>query len=149
MKKYLLPIMIALLVIISGLALYLYQKAYPTNENSSAKIEKETDDLVASVGQLILLPQGEKPTIATVSDPEKLKDQPFFANAKNGDKVLLYQNAKKVYLYDPIAHKIVEVAPINVGTNTTNTSVQSQTAASTTSPIPAPSSKTTTKTIKK
>jgi len=79
----------------------------------------ETSKLVADVGQLLVLPEGETPTIATVSDLEKLKSQPFFVNAKNGDKVLIYTNAKKAILYDPIAHKIVEVAPINIGPSVT------------------------------
>ena len=88
-----------------------------------ASLENESSELVASVGKLMLLPEGETPTIATVSDLEKLKDQPFFVNAKNGDKVLIYTNAKKAILYDPVAHKIIEVAPINIG-NTPQPSAQ-------------------------
>lgn len=83
----------------------------------------ETNKLIADVGKLLVLPEGETPTIATVSDLEKLKSQPFFINAKNGDKVLIYTNAKKAILYDPVAHKIIEVAPINIG-NTPQPSVQ-------------------------
>ena len=60
------------------------------------------------------LPQ-EVPTVATVSDVSKLKNQAFFANAKNGDKVLIYQNAKKAILYRPSSNKIVEFGPINLG----------------------------------
>ena len=88
-----------------------------------ASLENESSELVASVGKLMLLPEGETPTIATVSDLEKLKDQPFFVNANNGDKVLIYTNAKKAILYDPVAHKIIEVAPINIG-NTPQPSAQ-------------------------
>jgi len=64
------------------------------------------------VGRIIVLPNDEEPTVATVTDPEKLRDQVFFANAKAGDKVLIYTKARKAYLYDPIAGKLVEVAPI-------------------------------------
>lgn len=72
----------------------------------------EVGNIVEEVGALIMLPDGETPTVATVTEPEKLKDQAFFAHAKVGDKVLLYTIAKKAYLYDPLAKKLIEVAPI-------------------------------------
>lgn len=75
----------------------------------------EVAAVVAKVGRLIELPQGETPTIATVSDLQKLQDEPFFANAKQGDIVLIYTNAREAYLYDPVQDKLVEVAPITTG----------------------------------
>lgn len=71
-------------------------------------------DLIAEVGKLIMLPEGENPTIATVTDPQKLQDQVFFANAKQGHRVLIYTRAQKAYLYDPVAKRLVEVAPLTV-----------------------------------
>jgi hypothetical protein len=67
------------------------------------------------VGLLIVLPKNETPTIATVSDPSVLKNQAFFVDAKKGDKVLIYTNAKKAILYDPVIKKIINVAPVNTG----------------------------------
>ncbi len=121
MKKFIFPILVLLLAGMSGAAFYFYQKASTLKgdqSNPDAAVQKEAADLVARVGKLIILPEGEVPTIATVNDPEKLKDQPFFAKAKVGDKVLLYQNAKKAYLYDPVNNKVLEVAPISLGTET-------------------------------
>ena len=77
--------------------------------------QEEVKKVVAQVGKLILLPEGETPTIATVSDPSALKNQAFFADAKKGDKVLIYTNAKKAILYDPVIKKIINVAPVNTG----------------------------------
>lgn len=77
--------------------------------------QKQLNEVVAKVGRLIVLPEGETPTLATVTDPEQLKSQPFFANAKAGDQVLIYAQAGKAILYDPAADKIVEVAPVNIG----------------------------------
>ncbi len=72
-----------------------------------------TDDkVIAQVGKLIDLPQGEIPQVATVTDVEKLRSQPFFQKAKNGDKVLIYQQASKAYLFDPKANKLLDVAPL-------------------------------------
>lgn len=85
-----------------------------TSAQSDERVQEEIDDLVAEVGKLIVLPEGEDPTIATVTDPEKLRDQVFFANAKEGDKVLIYTKAQKAYLYDPNIHKLLEVAPLTI-----------------------------------
>lgn len=86
----------------------------PTTLQNLAK--EEAKKLVSDVGKLIALPEGEEPTVATITDIEKLKDQPFFQRAKNGDKVLIYTNAKKAFLFDPKANKIIDVAPVNIGT---------------------------------
>lgn len=121
-KNYLSVALLALLVVSSGTAVYFYKKTVSLTENPNVVAQKETADLVARVGKLIALPTDETPTIATVSEPEKLKDQPFFANAKVGDKVLLYSNARKAYLYDPSENKLIEVAPINIGEGASTTS---------------------------
>ena len=76
-------------------------------------------DAIAKVGKLIELPQGETPTVATVTDPDKLKAQAFFVNAKAGDIVLLYTIAHKAYLYDPLQNILVDVAPISTAAATT------------------------------
>ena len=74
----------------------------------------EASQLLAEVGKLMVLPENEQPTIATVTDLEKLKDQPFFAKAQVGDKVLIYTSAKKAILYRPTENKIIELAPLSV-----------------------------------
>ena len=101
---------IALLIIVVGAGTYFYTKA---NSDPQKIAKKELDKAIYDIGKLIVLPEGETPTLATVSDPEKLKDQPFFANAKKGYKVLIYTNAKKAIIYDPVANKIIDIAPIN------------------------------------
>ncbi len=98
-----------------GLAFYFYFQTAELKRDPQALARKEIEQLVSRVGALIVLPEGEQPTMATVTDPEKLKDQPFFNNAKTGDKVLIYTNARKAILYDPVADKIIEVAPLNIG----------------------------------
>lgn len=87
-------------------------------QNPQRIVQKEIEDTLARVGRLILLPEGETPTLATVTDTEKLKGQAFFVNAKAGDKVIIYTNAKKAILYRPSENKIIEVAPLNIGTET-------------------------------
>ncbi len=87
-------------------------------QNPQKATEEETKALLDKVGQLIDLPS-EQPTIATVSDLAPLKDQPFFANAQIGDKVLIFTTNKKAILYRPSTNKIIEVAPVNLDDNNT------------------------------
>jgi len=92
-----------------------YQEAQNKLVNPSAAAKDETKELVVRVGKLIELPVGEEPTVATVSDAEKLKGNPFFQTSQNGDKLLIYPNAKKAYLYRPSADKILDVTTVNIG----------------------------------
>lgn len=106
--------------IISGVALLIavlsafffysqYRKSLAVKNIPAAEIETTA----AAVARLIELPE-EAPTLATVSDVDKLKDQDFFRRAQNGDKVLIFKNAKKAILYRPFTNKIIEVGPIKV-----------------------------------
>lgn len=75
----------------------------------------EVNALVKKLAALVVLPEGEDPVVATVTDKEKLKDQPVFANAENGDKLIIYSNAKRAYLFDPNNNKIKDIIPVNIG----------------------------------
>lgn len=78
----------------------------------TAQVREENKQLVDKVGKLLVLPSDEEPTIATVSDLTKLKNQAFFAKAQFGDKVLIYNRAKKAILYRPSNNQIIELAPL-------------------------------------
>ncbi len=80
--------------------------------NNDIVANSEGKELAKKVGELVFLPQDEVPTVAKVSNPDLLKDQAFFADAKVGDVVLIYTNAKKAVLYDPVANKIVNMSSI-------------------------------------
>lgn len=114
-RKYAVQILVAVAVVSFGSAYYFYSEYSALKKNPNKLVQAETSKLVTKVGKLIVLPEGETPTVATVSDPEKLQNQPFFARAKKGDRVLIYANARKALLYDPESNRIVEVAPINIG----------------------------------
>ncbi len=111
-------------VISLGLNIFLGFKLSSVSEDPIEITAKEVKDIANKVSKLMILPQNETPTLATVSDPEKLKNQPFFANAKTGFKVLVYAQAQKAILYDPYENKIVEVAPINTNQGTTSTQLR-------------------------
>ena len=118
-RNNLAAVLAVLLLFTSGMNIYFYRALSDLRENPQKAVQEETKRMIARVGELITLPDNEQPTIATVSDPEKLKDQAFFAKDKIGDKVLIYANAGKSILYDPVADKVLEVASINVGSSPT------------------------------
>lgn len=102
------------LAALAGVVYYRVQlNSLKTNPQKAA--EEEITSVVAKVSELMVLPDGEAPNMLTVTDPAQLKDQPFFARAEAGDKVLIYTNAKKAILYSIAKNKIVEVAPLNIG----------------------------------
>ena len=92
----------------------LEKKLEELKNNPQQATQDEVKQLVEETGALIELPEGENPTVASITDREKLKDVPFFAKAENGDKVLIYVNARKAYLYRPSTQKLIEVATVNL-----------------------------------
>jgi len=94
-----------------------YQSTLTTMSNPTEAASLETKKLLDTVGRFMELPSGEEPTVATVTDSERLKEQQFFANSQNGDKVIIYTGAKRAILFRPTTGKIIDVAPINLGTS--------------------------------
>ena len=109
------PAVVILLLVFGGGYYFYSQKTSLSNPQDPKKQAQEDKKLIAEIGKLMELPAGENPTVATVTDITKLNNQPFFQKAKNGDKVLIYQNAQKAILYSTVSKKILNVAPFNVG----------------------------------
>jgi hypothetical protein len=95
-----------------GMSAYFYAEYKKVTETRTP--EAELESLVADISEHFELPTSETPTLATVTDREKLSGQEFFASSQNGDKVLLYQEGRKAILYRPSTGKIVNVAPIGI-----------------------------------
>lgn len=120
-KFFAVPVLALLVVVAGGAAAYsysLYQKSQAEVQrlqNPQEVAKADIAKVVESVKNLMELPSDEQPTIATVVDAGKLKDQPFFVRSENGDKLLIYTQARKAILYRPTTNKVVEVAPVNIG----------------------------------
>ncbi len=114
-KRIFFVVLVLITIFSVGSAFYFYRQ-YENLKIKPVVVQQAEDEIktiLAAVGKLIVLPKGETPTVATVADPSQLRDQPFFANAKKGDRVLIYSDARKAILYSESQNKIVEVAPIN------------------------------------
>lgn len=134
-----LVLLILALLIALGFAIYSFVSwknaqerisALTTTEGQQKMIAAEIQELVEKIGRHVVLPTGETPTLATITDINALqKEQPFYAGAHNGDKILIYKNAKKGFIYDPTRDLIVNVGPVYFEADST---------ATTNTPTPAP-----------
>lgn len=123
--KFLPWILLIVVVVVSGYlvvsqftkAKKLSQEVVELKQSPQQAVQEQAKELLDKVGKLIILPTDEEPTIATVTDLKPLQDQPFFKNAKLGDKVLIYSVSKKAVLYREDQNIVVEVAPINFDNN--------------------------------
>ena len=97
------------LLLVVSLVAFLVMFIQYRNLKSDPNAEKDAEakQLVAQVGKFYDLPTDETPTVATVSDKSKVVDQPFFAKAENGDKILIYRKNKLVILFRPSQNKII------------------------------------------
>lgn len=96
----------------------------------TAQAQAEVNALVAKVSKLMVLPTDETPTVATVTDASKIKDQPFFADAQNGDKVLIYQKTGEAILFRESENKIIKFGAVNFNQPTETSIPEVQTSAS-------------------
>ena len=120
--KRLILILALLVIVLGGTSLYFYRNSKLLKNAVSNSVDlAEAKALAVKVGKLIVLPEDEVPTIATVSDPAALMGQSFFEGAKKGDKVLIYSNAGKAILYDPVVNKIITIAPLDTKTQKPST----------------------------
>lgn len=106
-SKIILTFLVVILLIISSVLFWQYQKTTGQGNN-------ELESIMSKLDLMIDLPD-ESPTLATVSDKNKLPDEPFYKKAENGDKVLIFNNASKAILYRPSSGKILEFVTVSIG----------------------------------
>jgi hypothetical protein len=92
----------------------LKQKIVDLQKDPAILARQQQQELMNKIGDLIELPKNETPTIADVTDVEQARKQDqFYQDAQNGDKVLFYVKAGKAILYRPSTKKVITTAPIN------------------------------------
>lgn len=118
-KVVILLIMVFVIVGLFASTFYLYLNYTQIKSlvNDPQKLGKQqTKELLKKVGALMEVPE-EEPTVVTILDKTKLQSQPFFRYAQNGDRVLIFSQAKRAVLYRPSSNKIIDVTGVNLGDN--------------------------------
>lgn len=74
---------------------------------------KSTQDaeILEKISKYMVLPE-ESPTIATINDPEKLKEYIFFKEAGKGDKLFLFEKSERAILYSLELDRILNAGSI-------------------------------------
>ncbi len=130
-------VLIGALIVIAaaslGTAGYYFNQLQEIKQDPQQKAKLEAKAILDKVSKLIYLPEGEEPKVSTItlSELEKVKDQPFFNTVAVGDKALIYPEARLMFIYDPVNNKIRTVgstqggqtAEIAAPRNKTNTSI--------------------------
>jgi len=114
-RHVLLPLALAVLGVSVLAAVFAYIKYQESTQQAPTQAGGglEVERIVNEISTVVELPQGETPSLATVSDASLLSEQPFFKNAKNGDVVLFYNESKKAILYRPTTKKVIDITTIN------------------------------------
>lgn len=140
-----------LLIMLGGLygSYYFYGKYKALSVDPNIEAQRVTNELTKTLSKLMELPKDEIPTLATISDKDKLIGQPFFKNAENGDILFAYTTAMKAILYRPSNNKIINVAPISINQPNQNSSAMTNAVQNTIVPQINSSATTTNSKLKK
>ncbi len=84
---------------------------------------KSNESVVKRVGKHIMLPN-ETPEVTTVDNAAAMTGQPFFANVKNGDKILIFPKAMLIIVYRPSEDILVNGGPIVDDSSTGSSSIE-------------------------
>ena len=124
-------IILLVIAVIAG-GVWAWKKGWFVKDSSQNTSQAQDDNkqLIDAVAKLMELPADELPSVATVTDKEKLKDEQFFARAEINDKLLIYPTSHIAIIYRPSTNKIVNVAPLS-GDTATETQPSTQIAATT------------------
>jgi hypothetical protein len=109
--KFLIGLIIVAIIVVGGRYFFTKGQQDFVIRPGEKLSEEQVTRLVARVGRFLVLPTGEKPSVAAISDVASLATtQAFYQDAKDGDILLVYSN--KAIIYDAVADKLVNVGPI-------------------------------------
>jgi hypothetical protein len=82
-------------------------------QQSLVPVDKaQVQEFLDKLQSIALVPLDEAPTLATIVDISKLREEAFFKNAEIDDKLFVYQQAQLAILYRPSVEKIVNMATL-------------------------------------
>lgn len=111
---------VALFIVVGGavgFGIFYYSQYKNLKDNPTSAVDETNKKLLTRLGKIMELPKDEQPQIAAVTDREKLGEDPFFTNAKNGDYLVVYSKARKIIIYRDSENKIINQGPFSINTS--------------------------------
>lgn len=114
--KIIVIILALLLVIAVGAGAFIYMRYRDLQSDPKSAIteknQAETDRVLTSLKQTLLIGETDAPTVARVEDPEKLKssNQEFYKDIVKGDYLIIFP--KRAIIYRESNDQIINIAPI-------------------------------------
>jgi hypothetical protein len=131
-KKILIISCILVFAAVVSTAGYFGWQFFSLKKNPNKANQEAVARVTGEVGKIYELPTNEKPTVAQIQDKSKLAGQTFFDKSRNGDYVIIYQNAKLALLYRESNKKLINVGPINLNNQQTQTNSDTTQSSSST-----------------
>ncbi|PID33173.1 hypothetical protein CR969_02215 [Candidatus Saccharibacteria bacterium] len=105
-----------ILGLLSSTAFFAWQANYLKDQanNSQSEKVKQVNELRAKIEKLIIIPKEERVLVGTYKADTDLAKDPFFKDAKDGDKYLIFSESGKAIIYRESDNKLVNVGPIAV-----------------------------------
>ncbi len=109
-------LMIVVLAITAGAAIYFWQEAkeasQQTPEGIAIRNEEDSERIIGKVNQILLTNSDSEPTIARIENPQVLIDAnpDFYVDSTAGDYLVLYP--QRAIIYRESENKIINIAPI-------------------------------------
>lgn len=112
-------IIVGVVVFIAAItaAAFFFWQYNAIKSNPESVSQEKVARVVERVGKIYALP-AEKPTVADITDKDKLKDQAFFKDAENGDQLLIFSEKKLAIIYRESSNKLINVGPISLDDKT-------------------------------
>ena len=116
-KKVMLLIVAGVIILLLSIIGLLGWKYYEVSKSQKENPSAVSDKIIKQVSSIYLLPPNEVPTVAVIQDKNKLGNQEFFKDARDGDYLLLYSKSQLALVYRESARKLITVGSLNIQNN--------------------------------
>ena len=121
-------LVVVVILLASGLVYTIFLNRSLSNPEAQTKLAAQaSQEIIDKVAKIIIVP-ADKPTVATITDVNKLKqsNSVFYKDARNGDVLLIYNTEAIIYRKEE--NRVIAVAPVVVNPTGTEKATKNTTS---------------------